>query len=257
MTDNLFEHAAADRIRREAPLARRVAPRTLDDIVGQDHILGPGKILRRAIEADRVTSLILYGPPGSGKTALARLIAMRTSSVFAPLNAVTAGVKDLRELIAAAHERRIHDSRKTIVFVDEIHRFNRAQQDALLPDVENGKITLVGATTEKKFNTKSRAAVGIDIGMEADASIKRGKTKKGELTIDSKFGSMCDGLQRFDGARCTALLVGLKDEVLTEQNLVFTGFIPSVELSAPEGDGEAMANAATGKFADHLFFVAP
>jgi len=151
MTDNLFEHAAADRIRREAPLARRVAPRTLDDVVGQEHILGPGKILRRAIEADRVTSLILYGPPGSGKTALARLIAMRTSSVFAPLNAVTAGVKDLRELIAAAHERRIHDGRKTIVFVDEIHRFNRSQQDALLPDVENGKITLIGATTENPF----------------------------------------------------------------------------------------------------------
>ncbi len=151
MTDNLFEHAAADRLRREAPLARRVAPRTLDDLVGQEHILGPGKILRRAIEADRITSLILYGPPGSGKTALARLIAMRTKSVFEPLNAVTAGVKELRELIAAAHERRIHDGRKTIVFVDEIHRFNRAQQDALLPDVENGKITLIGATTENPF----------------------------------------------------------------------------------------------------------
>jgi hypothetical protein len=117
--------------------------------------------------------------------------------------------------------------------------------------------TLVGATTEKKFNTKSRAAVGIDIGMEGDASIKRGKTKKGELTIDSKFGSMADGLARFDGARCTALLIGLKEGVLTEQNLVFTNYIPSVEITAPEGDGESMANAATGKFADHLFFVAP
>ncbi|MDE2101798.1 MAG: hypothetical protein KGL39_31415 [Patescibacteria group bacterium] len=116
---------------------------------------------------------------------------------------------------------------------------------------------LVGATTEKKFNTKSRGAVGIDIGMLADAAIKLGKTKKGELTIDSKFGSMSDGLNRFDGARCTALLVGLKDEVLTEQNLVFTSYIPSVEVTAPEGDGESMANAATGKFADHLFFVAP
>ena len=151
MAEDLFENAAADRLRREAPLARRVAPRSLDELVGQAHILGPGKILRRAIEADRITSLILYGPPGSGKTALARLIAMRTKAAFAPLNAVTSGVKELRELIAAATQRRVHENRRTIVFVDEIHRFNRAQQDALLPDVENGNIVLIGATTENPF----------------------------------------------------------------------------------------------------------
>ncbi|MFM1920250.1 MAG: hypothetical protein RLZZ303_1884 [Candidatus Hydrogenedentota bacterium] len=151
MAEDLFAHAAQDRIRREAPLARRVAPRTLDELVGQDHVLGPGKMLRRAIEADRVTSLLIYGPPGSGKTALARIIAMRTKSAFAPLNAVTSGVKDLRELIEQAKQRRIHEQRKTILFVDEIHRFNRAQQDALLPDVENGNVTLIGATTENPF----------------------------------------------------------------------------------------------------------
>lgn len=148
---DLFEHSAAERLRRDAPLARRVAPRTLDEIVGQEHILGPGKILRRAIEADRVTSLVIYGPPGCGKTALARIIAMRTKSAFEPLNAVTSGVKELRELIAAAKQRRIHEQRKTIVFVDELHRFNRAQQDALLPDVENGAIVFIGATTENPF----------------------------------------------------------------------------------------------------------
>jgi putative ATPase len=151
MADDLFSHAAAERLRREAPLARRVAPRSLDEIAGQAHILGPGKILRRAIEADRITSLLLYGPPGCGKTALARIIAMRTKSHFEPLNAVTSGVKELRELIAAAKQRRIHDQKRTIVFVDEIHRFNRAQQDALLPDVENGNIVLIGATTENPF----------------------------------------------------------------------------------------------------------
>jgi putative ATPase len=120
-------------------------------MVGQEHILGPGKILRRAIEADRITSLILYGPPGCGKTALARIIARRTQSAFETLNAVMSGVRELRVLIDAAKARRVHDGRRTIVFVDEIHRFNRAQQDALLPDVENGNIILIGATTENPF----------------------------------------------------------------------------------------------------------
>ncbi|MBN2309576.1 MAG: replication-associated recombination protein A [Candidatus Hydrogenedentes bacterium] len=151
MCGDLFEASAAERLRREAPLARRMAPRTLDDLIGQEHILGPGKILRRAIEADRVTSLILFGPPGCGKTALARIVAMRTQSAFENLNAVTSGVKELRQLIAEAKQRRIHDNRKTIVFIDEIHRFNRAQQDALLPAVENGDIVLIGATTENPF----------------------------------------------------------------------------------------------------------
>jgi len=151
MAEDLFEKAAAERLRKEAPLARRVAPRTLDELVGQEEILAPGKILRRAIEADRITSLILYGPPGCGKTALARIIAMRTEAAFEHLNAVTAGVKELRALIAAAKQRRVHEKRRTIVFIDEIHRFNRAQQDALLPDVENGNIVMIGATTENPF----------------------------------------------------------------------------------------------------------
>jgi putative ATPase len=151
MGEDLFEHAAADRMRKEAPLPRRIAPRGIDDILGQEDILAPGKILRRAIEADRITSLVLYGPPGCGKTALARVIAMRTQAAFDNLNAVTSGVKDLRAMIAAARERRIHENRRTILFIDEIHRFNRAQQDALLPSVENGDVILIGATTENPY----------------------------------------------------------------------------------------------------------
>lgn len=151
MDEPLFEHVLRERSKAEAPLARRVSPRTLDEIIGQEHILGPGQPLRRAIESDRFTSLILYGPSGTGKTALARVIAMRTRGAFAPLNAVTAGVADVRRLISEADRRLLEDGRRTIVFIDEIHRFNRAQQDALLPDVENGRIVLIGATTENPF----------------------------------------------------------------------------------------------------------
>ena len=132
------------------PLAYRMSPRTLDEYVGQKHILGPGKLLRRAIEADRITSLILYGPPGIGKTALARIIAQRTQSDFQWLNAATIGLEELRKVIQQAKKRKAEGVR-TILFLDEIHRFNKLQQDALLPDVEEGNITLIAATVENPF----------------------------------------------------------------------------------------------------------
>ncbi len=132
------------------PLAYRMSPRDITEYVGQEHILGEGKLLRRALEADRITSLILYGPPGTGKTALAKVIAKKTMAHFEWLNAATAGLDELRKIIQAARTRKAKGTR-TILFLDEIHRFNKLQQDALLPDVEEGNITLIAATVENPF----------------------------------------------------------------------------------------------------------
>ena len=159
MPDDLFLAAAQERRRTTAPLADRMRPRTLDEYVGQGHVLAPGKLLRRAVVADRVTSLILFGPPGTGKTTLARIIANTTRKHFASLNAVLAGVKDIREQIAAAQERQALHGQGTILFVDEVHRFNKSQQDALLPHVENGTVTFVGATTENPYFEVNKALV--------------------------------------------------------------------------------------------------
>jgi len=131
-----------------SPLADRMRPSRLEDVVGQAHLLGDGHILARAIRSDRIPSMILWGPPGTGKTTLAHVIAHETNSIFVPFSAVLGGVPELRKLIAAAKEQKHYYTRKTILFVDEIHRFNKAQQDALLPHVENGTVTLIGATTE-------------------------------------------------------------------------------------------------------------
>jgi putative ATPase len=135
----------------QAPLAWRMRPRDLSEFNGQEHILGPGKLLRRAIETDRFMSLILYGPPGSGKTALAHLIAERSQAHFVSLNAVTAGVADIRRVAQESAEERAKSGKRTLLFIDEIHRFTRVQQDALLPDVERGNITLIGASTQNPF----------------------------------------------------------------------------------------------------------
>jgi len=148
---NLFENAAQDRTFAEAPLAYRMRPRTLEEFVGQKHIIGKGKLLRRAIEADRLTSIIFYGPPGIGKTSLALVIANRTETSFQQCNAVTSNVAEIRTIIKEAKDRRSFQSKKTILFIDEIHRFNKSQQDALLPDVEAGNITLIGATTQNPY----------------------------------------------------------------------------------------------------------
>jgi len=144
---DLFARAAA-KDRRGQPLAERMRPRTLAEFVGQEHVLGPGKLLRRALEAKELPSLILWGPPGTGKTTLGRLLAGEAQAHFVPMSAVMAGVKEIREAVAEAAARRDHQGGRTVLFIDEIHRFNKAQQDALLPHVEAGTVVLIGATTE-------------------------------------------------------------------------------------------------------------
>jgi len=157
---DLFTHAMQEDMKTEAPLAARMRPRTLDEIVGQDAIVGPGRLLRRAIEADRLfSSIILWGPPGAGKTTLAQIIAQHTKAHFESISAVLAGVAELRRVISEAEERRKLHRRRTILFVDEVHRWNKAQQDALLPHVETGMVTLIGATTENPFFEVIRALV--------------------------------------------------------------------------------------------------
>ena len=145
---DLFEHGRKKKQVEQAPLAARMRPRNFDEFVGQEHIVGAGRVLRSAIEADQVPSLILWGPPGSGKTTLAYLISSLTNSHFEPISAVTAGVADLRRIVDQAKERTALYDRRTILFVDEIHRFNKAQQDVVLPHVEEGVVTFIGATTE-------------------------------------------------------------------------------------------------------------
>ncbi len=154
MTSDLFEInslKATDEPEEDAPLAARMRPRSIDEFVGQQVVVGPGTLLRRAIERDQLTSIMLWGPPGSGKSTLARIIANSTKSYFENYSAVTSGVADVRKIIVAAKDRKLKLRQKTILFVDEIHRWNKSQQDALLPHVEDGTVLLIGATTENPY----------------------------------------------------------------------------------------------------------
>jgi len=145
---DMFEHRGREQLKHEAPLAARMRPREFDEFVGQEHLVGEGRVLRKSIEADQLPSIVLWGAPGSGKTTLAYIIANMTRSHFSPVSAVSSGVADLRRIVEEAKERRGMYQQRTILFIDEIHRFNKAQQDAILPYVEDGTVVLIGATTE-------------------------------------------------------------------------------------------------------------
>lgn len=230
---DLFDQARRDQIEREAPLAARMRPRTLDQFVGQEHIVGPGRLLRRAIQADQLSSVIFYGPPGTGKTTLAMIIANTTRSHFETLNAVLAGVADVRRVTAEAQERRALHGRRTILFVDEVHRWNKAQQDALLPWVENGAVILIGATTENPYFSVNRPLVSRsrifqfrslserDLVVVARQALDDGEWGYGKLAVDLH-----------DDA-----LAHLVDVANGDARGVLNALELAVETSPPDGEG--------------------
>ena len=197
---DLFSAAAEERLREQAPLAARLRPSSVDDVVGQEHLVGPGKPLRRLVEQDKLSSAIFWGPPGTGKTTLALAVAGSTRRHFSQLSAVTAGVKDVREVIDAARQRLGMHGQGTILFLDEIHRFSKAQQDALLPAVEDGTLTLIGATTENPFfevnaPLRSRSTLFRLEPLSADAIvtlIRRGLQALGTTADDDAIDLLID-----------------------------------------------------------------
>nr|WP_317357639.1 replication-associated recombination protein A [uncultured Tyzzerella sp.] len=160
---DLFQYQSQKILQKEAPLANRIRPKTLEDFIGQQHIVGKNKLLYRAIKADKISSLILYGPSGTGKTTLAKIISNSTKSIFCQINATTSGIKDIKEIVDKAKNTIAINGKKTILFIDEIHRFNKSQQDTLLPYVEDGTIILIGATTENPYFEVNRALISRSI----------------------------------------------------------------------------------------------
>jgi len=238
VTTDLFASAAMDRLARRAPLADRLRPTRLDDIVGQDHLLGPGRPMRALIEGDRLSSVILWGPPGTGKTTLARVIARVTAQDFTEMSAVSATVKDVRELVARAADRLGEADVGTILFLDEVHRFNKAQQDALLPSVESGLIILIGATTENPY-------------FEVNAPLLSRSTlfRLEPLERDAVLALLGHGLEAEDATAADEALGLLADRVAGDGRQALTSLEVAVALAEDRGDRRvtlADAEAALG-----------
>ncbi|MFP4511375.1 MAG: replication-associated recombination protein A [Acidimicrobiales bacterium] len=233
MADDLFAAAASQRLAARAPLAARLRPRSLDEVVGQHHLLAPGAPLRTLIEQDRISSVILWGPPGTGKTTLARLIADTTSNAFEQLSAVSASVKDVREVIAKAEERLGQHGRRTILFLDEVHRFNKAQQDALLPSVESGLLTLVAATTENPY-------FEVNPPLLSRSTLFRLETLDRDATLDL----LTRGLAAEEATADQDALDHLADQVSGDGRQALTALEVAVALAAGDDAGPAHVELA-------------
>jgi putative ATPase len=232
VSDDLFGAALQDRLARQAPLAARMRPETLDEVAGQEKLIAPGKPLRSLIEADRLSSVILWGPPGTGKTTLARLIANATSKDFVTMSAVTAGVKDVREAAAKARQRLAEHGQGTILFLDEVHRFNKAQQDALLPSVEEGLITLIGATTENPY-------------FEVNAPLMSRSTlfRLEPLSVEALRSLLDRALEHEDHSAEEDALVHLADRAEGDARTAYNALEVAMALADQRGSGEKVTLA--------------
>ncbi len=226
---------------RKEPLAYRMCPRTLEEFVGQDDIIGKGKLLYRMIKADRITSLILYGPPGTGKTAMAMIIAESTRSDFQRLNAVTAGISDIKKIVSDTKSQFINKSGRVVLFIDEIHRFNKAQQDALLPHVEDGTVVLIGATTENPFFEVNKAL----ISRSSVFMLKPLKTEHIRMILNNALHDAERGLGKYDITMCDDALEFLSSVSGGDARIALNALELAVITSEPSEEGMILIDLET------------